>query len=212
MSSTLNPSRPTGPARSPLSSRRWWVVAALVAVTGLVAGAAWAAVSFLALTQRPEAFTRALLPGSVAVDLEAGERAVAYVEAPSPDTAQSAEVTVRGPDGHTVATRRYSRLLQYDVTGAPGRRGSAVQSFQAPAAGRYTVAGAAPTADPAPILAVGADLADGAVRALLAPSLLALGMLVLAGVLVATPIVRSRPGDRTNGPAPRRSRRTTTGR
>lgn len=199
MSSALHPARPKGPLHAPQSATRWWVAAALVALTGLGAGAAWASAGLLTLADRPSAFTRAGVPGSVAVELVAGQRAVVYVEAGTPAAARSAKVEVSGPDGTNVTTHRYLRLVEYDVnqeydvTTVCGRLGYAVESFQAPDAGSYTVTAAAPTMDPALTLAVGEDLADGAVRAVLAPSLFALGMLALAAVLGATPVVRSRP-------------------
>lgn len=193
MTTKLSPSRRTEHVAAPRSSRRWWVAAVLVALAGLIVGAAWAAAGLVAQTQRPDDFARAPLPGRVAVDLAAGEHAVAYVEASEVDALRSADVAVRGPDGAPVATRAYPGVLQYDVSGGPGLLGHAVLTFDAPAAGGYTVTAAAPAAGTVATLAVGDDLAEGTVGALIPPILLTLGTLALAGVIAATPTLRSAP-------------------
>jgi len=188
MSSTLDPSSSAGADRSPRSSTPWWVAAGLVAAAGLIVGTVWAAMNVLALGHRPAGFPHTPVPGSVLVELAEGKRAVAYVEASTTAAARAVEVTVRTSDGDAVATHRYSGLVQYDVDGKPGRLGIAVLHFDAPSEGRYTVTAAAVDGPPGSALAVGEDLSEGLLAALLPPVLLTLGMLVLAGVLAVTPI------------------------
>lgn len=193
MTSTLDPSSSTGPDRSTRSLAPWWVAAGLVAAAGLIVGTVWAVMNMLALVHRPAGFPHTPVPGSVLIELAEGEKAVVYIEASTTGAARAAEVTVRTSDGDAVATHRYSGLVQYDVDGEPGRLGIAVRSFDAPVAGRYTVTAPAVDGPRGSVLAVGEDLSEGLVAALLPPVLLALGMFVLAGVLAVTPIRHSRP-------------------
>lgn len=192
MAGTLHPTAGPGPGRS-VRSASWWMVAAVVAVAGLIAGTVWAALNVLGLTHRPADFPHAMVPGSLVVELAEGEQAVVYVEAPAAGTARTGGVTVHASNGDPVATHPYPGFLQYDVDGEAGRLGIAVLYFTAPSAGNYTVTATADTSAPAAVrLAVGEDLAGGLVAAVLPPALLTLGMLALAGVLAATPGRRSR--------------------
>ena len=73
MAGTLHPTAGPGPGRS-VRSASWWMVAAVVAVAGLIAGTVWAALNVLGLTHRPADFPHAMVPGSLVVELADGTR------------------------------------------------------------------------------------------------------------------------------------------
>ena len=177
-------------------------------------------------TRRPAAFDRADLPGSLPLTVDEGERIVVYVEADRrsrPDgggVAQTMELdrlTAAGPAGEDVALEDHPADLRYDVPasvlldaglpdGAPARVGTAVASFEADAAGTYTVTAAGAvhfTADDGPadaegaILAVGEDLAPGAARAILFPVIAGVSSVLLAAGLALRTAFRQTRGSRS---------------
>ena len=204
--------------------RSGYALAAAVAVVGLTASSLWAVSGVLAETRRPAAFDRADLPGSVTLTVDEGDRVVVYVEADRrtrPDgggAAQAVELdrlTVAGPAGDHVDLEDYPADLRYDVPasvlldgalpdGATARVGTAVASFEADAAGTYTVTAAGavhPTGgDGTPdvegaILAVGEDL--GAARAILLPVIAGVTSVLLAAGLVLRTAFRQARGSRS---------------
>ena len=108
-----------------------------------------------------------------------------------------------GPDAATVPTHPFLGDLIYDVPDQPDRRGNAVSSFDATTAGTYTITTPTEPAAGDPVLAVGADLTSGVTGALAAPGAFVLGMLVLAGVLAATPSARRHRNAHAGRPAVR---------
>lgn len=186
---TTSPAADPHPAPSATSSHprragRW--VAALVAVVlGILVSGGWSIVAWTAITDRPETFHRENLPGSVVVDLRAGETAVAYVEADAGAAPAEVSVSVTGPDGGQGVARPYRGDLTYDVPGESDRLGRAVALVTATADGPHLVAADGPTGGRT--LAVGPDLAHGAVLALVGPGLAFVGFVILALVfLLAT--------------------------
>lgn len=178
------------------SGRPWWVAAAVVIVVGLIAAGIWLAADLAGLATRPEQFARTSLPGSVTLVMAEGATSTLYVESTDPQAAAQVAVTVRGPDGSTVPATRVAQTVVYDVPKQPGRLGYAGYTVDAAAPGSYVVTGTSAGLDGTATLAVGVDLGKAATRAFLAPAILALGVVVLALVLAATPIARARRDDR----------------
>jgi hypothetical protein len=194
---TLATSRP-----SALSRMTWWTTALVVLLVGLTAAAAWAAFHVVAVVNLSDSFTRTSLPGSVAISLDAGDRVVAYLEAPGAQVAPQADILVVGPDGTAVSTEAYPGVLLYDVDGAPGVLGHAARLIEATADGTYIVGSSSPASPPATTLAVGDDLSDALLRGVLPPALLAGGVLLLAAAMVVAPLAAGRPAGRVMPTAP----------
>ncbi|MDT0164924.1 hypothetical protein Q9R32_05080 [Actinotalea sp. AC32] len=174
-------------SRSPRSRarRRGYLLAAAIAVVGLVGAGTWAGTALIAEAYRPATFERTAVPGTGTVTLAGGDVRVVYAEGTAtPPTPEQVHVTA--PDGADVPLRPYRGELEYDVPdgtgvggpdGAPGRLGVAVASFTAPEPGSYEVGSASGSGT----LAVGPDLAPGALRAVTLPA--GLGLLALLGGL-----------------------------
>lgn len=178
------------------SAKPWWIAAALVAVTGLLAAAVWTAANLVGIAARPTLFPRTTLPGSVPVVVAEDAPAVVYIETWDPRAVAQVTVTVSGPDGRPVLASRLDDPVQYDVPDQPGRLGHAGFAFTAPVSGTYLVSGTSAEADEAAALAVGSDLGEATLRGLLAPVILAAGMLILAAVLASTAMTRAGRHDR----------------
>lgn len=208
-------------AFSGAAPRKRYALAAAIAVVGLTASSLWAVSGVLDQTRRPAALDRADLPGSVALTVDETARVVVYVEADRrarPDGGGTAptmtldQLTVSGPAGDDVRVDDYPVDLRYDVPatalpdGAPARVGTAVASFEAEATGTYTVT-AAGTVDlvgddevhqvEGATLAVGADLAPGAARAILFPAITGVGSVLLAAGLALRTAFRQARGSRS---------------
>lgn len=167
-------------SRSGRTRRRTYLLAAAVAVLGLAGAGVWAGAALLTEAHRPATFERVSVPGSATLTLADGDLRVVYAEgAATPPTVEQIQVT--GPDDAVVPLRPYRGELTYDVPdgtgGTDGRLGVAVASFTAPEAGSYDVG----SASFAGTLAVGRDLAPGALRAVALPA--GLGVLALVGGL-----------------------------
>lgn len=210
-----------GTAFSGTALRRRYALAAATAVVGLTASSLWAVSGVLDQTRRPGDFGRADLPGSVTLDVDEAARLVVYVEADRwvrPDGGGAASIvkpdrlTVSGPEGEDVALERYPDDLRYDVPasvpveGAAARVGTAIASFEADAAGTYTVSatGAVHPVDDDEVrpvdgatLAVGADLAPGTARAILFPATTGVGSVLLAAGLALHTAFRQSRGSRS---------------
>lgn len=167
----------------PATHRRTYLLAGAIAVVGLAGAGLWASTALLAEIERPAGFERITAPGEGTVTLAEGDVTVVYAEgAAQPPSA--ADVQVSGPDGTAVTIRPYGGDLRYDVpASADARRGdvgTAVATFTAPADGAYDVGSSTFTGT----LAVGSDLAPGALRSVLLPALLGVASLV-AGLVIA---------------------------
>lgn len=167
------------------NSGRWTLAAVITVLLGAVLAAGWAARGWSALADRPKLFDRALTPGTVTVRLVTDERVVAYVERDATGQPPDVRLSVTGPGGAPVATQPYSQELVYDVPGRLHRLGRAIGSFIAPVDGTYTATAAG--GDQGATVAIGPDLADGIGPTLIAPGLLFVAFLVLAGIIMAAP-------------------------
>jgi len=173
MSTTSRTSRPP-------AARRGYLLAGAIAVAGLAGAGVWAGTALLTEVDRPTGFQRIATPGDGTVELDGGDVRVVYAEGglrpPAPG-----DIRVAGPDGAPVAVRPYDGDLRYDVPASDGDAvGTAVATFTATDDGRYAVGSRTYTGT----LAVGRDLAPGAVRAVVLPALLGLASLV-AGLVLA---------------------------
>lgn len=166
--------------------------AVLVAAAGVVVALVWAVTALLDQVQRPAQFSRADLPGEVAVELTQPGPHVIHHETTAGSVGMPAvrasDIEVRDPDGARVVVQPHTADLRYDHA---GMLGTAVGVFTATRTGTYVIS--APTAAGGS-LAVGDDLAPGVVRAIALPALTALGSLALAAALVLSP-ARTRPYD-----------------
>jgi len=174
------------------SARPWWLAAGAVAVLGLLLGLAWSAFALLRMVDRPSDFARTTVPGSVSIQLVRGDRSVIYLESDHSTTIAGVAVSVTGPEGETVTMRTIRGEVVYDVPDQDGRRGTAVESFEARTDGTYTVNASSEAAAGNLDIAVGPDLTSDTLWAIAAPGAFFLGSLVLAGILAATPWARSR--------------------
>jgi hypothetical protein len=167
--------------------------AILVAATGLVVCAIWAATALLDQVQEPAHFTRAAVPGQLQVVLTLpGPHVIYHERARGPGASQSrpvAALEVSDPDGAQVRVEQYRNDLRYDHDDTLG---TAVAIFSAPRTGTYAVTASDPDSAGGAI-AVGDDLAPGVVRALALPALTAAAALALAALLVVIPLRVGQP-------------------
>ena len=209
-------------AFSGAAPRKRYALAAAIAVVGLTASSLWAVSGVLEQTRRPAAFDRADLPGSVTLTVDEAARVVVYVEADRrarPDGGGAAQImtveqlTVAGPAGDDVRVDDYPADLRYDVPatalpddGAPARVGPAVAAVEAEVTGTYTVTAAGTVhlvgddevrQVEGATLAVGADLAPGAARAILFPAITGVGSVLLAAGLALRTAFRQARGSRS---------------
>lgn len=184
---------------SSLSRKTWWTAAVVVLLIGLITAAAWAVIHVVAVAGRPDSFVHTSLPGSVTVGLEAGDRVVAYLEAPAGQPTPRADLLVVGPDGKPVTTQQYPGELTYDVAGDPAGLGHAVLVAEATTAGTYTIGSATPGNPTATTLSVGEDLAHTLLSGILPPALLAGGVLLLAAAMAVAPLTARRQASHVTG-------------
>ena len=157
----------------------YWL-AAVLAVVGLAATISWATVRTLDVIGRSDDFPRTAIPGTVTTDVTNPGDLVVYFEGEGKPVPSALGLTVFGPTGTRIATQPYADELQYDAPA--GGIASAVASFEVRSEGRYRVS-ATETPQPGARLAVGEDIGQGLVSALLWPGVLALGILLTASAL-----------------------------
>lgn len=182
------------PTRRP--ARLAYAPAVLVAVVGVLVATVWIVVGVLDQVQRPPEFSRADLPGTVAVTLTQTGTHVVYVEADRETTPDlTGQVVVTDSSGKVLPVRPYGPELRYDAP--DGLVGTAVGVFDNDRTGTFTVATTAQDLQDVPEarLAVGDDLAPGVLRAIGLPALTAL-FSVVAGVVLALLTSRRRSGAR----------------
>ncbi len=170
---------------------RYTRTALVIAVAGLAVSLIWALTALRDQVQRPDQFARADVPGRVQVELtQPGPHVVYYEVADGADVAQlpTAAIEVLDSAGVVVPVDPYRADLRYDHDGFQGR---AVGQFTAPRTGVYLVTTSARTS--AGVIAVGDDLAPGVVRAIALPSLIAVGALVVATLLLLVPAGARQP-------------------
>lgn len=171
------------------TARRGYVLAAVLAVVGVVGAGVWGGIVVLDRLDAPSTFVRAV-PGEE-VELAAGEH-VLYVEGAAPESL--GPVSVKDPDGAPVDLRPVGDI-RYDVPadlvgGRDDVLGTALGAFDADAPGAYTLAAEQAVAGGVR-LAVGEDVARAGLRALLLPGAVAAVTLVAAVVLAARTASRS---------------------
>lgn len=129
-----------------LSGRLWTAVAILVA--GVVGSVAWGLLTYESLQGRLEALPRTDVPGEVTVEVDQPQGLTIFYEDQASEqgfvvrsnristiTSSPVELSVTGPSG-PLELARYERDLRLDVD---GRVATALATFDADAAGTYTV-------------------------------------------------------------------------
>jgi hypothetical protein len=165
---------------------RWFWVGGLVALLGVAAAAVWAVAGVSAAVGAPDHFTRGAVPGTMAVQLAAGEDQVIYYEGPGTPTAGDLGLQVTGPDGTPIGTPAYRGDLRYDTAGGAGR---AVATLRPGSAGTYQISTTADLGTGATV-AIGASVARTATYGLIGPALVAAAAVVLGLVCAAVPFTR----------------------
>ncbi|MCL3859675.1 alpha/beta fold hydrolase [Actinotalea sp. K2] len=174
----------------------------LVALIGTCVAGVWAVTGVIDQTQRPAELVRTPIPGAVTVEITRPGLHVVHYEGRSPQGLPLEAIEVVDPTGARVEVEGYERDLRYDAPNPPGPPLAPARPRRAAPPG----GGPPPPPPPAgPPPGGGADLAPGAVRAVLLPGAAALLSVVAGGVLAtgaswrprAVRVVRCRPGPRT---------------
>jgi hypothetical protein len=187
-------------------STRWYWVAGVLAVVGVIAGILLAVGTFQAYQDDLEGLARSA-GGEVRVSLQSDHDAVVFLEGPGVADNEDLrpKVVVTGPEGDPVAVQEYGAELLYDVPGRPGSTGRAIATFDVTVNGAYSVAVDAPAGT---TIAVGGGLNVTTlarfVAALVVPALavlLAIGMAVVAAIMRRSQPPVSTPPQRPRVPA-----------
>lgn len=129
-------------------STTWYWIAAGFALVGVLGAIALAAIGYVQLQDRLEALPRTDVPGTVTVDVDGPQGVTIFYEDPSGGgfvarangtstmRFSPVDLVVTGPSGTTVATAPYAADLRFDVG---SRVATALATFDAPAAGTYTI-------------------------------------------------------------------------
>lgn len=142
-------------------STTWFWIAGVLALAGMVGSIAWGVHTYRLLEARLDALPRVAVPGEVSVDLEEPQGLTIFYEDPGAAGGFGVlwntlggpmggddgpvDLLVTGPSGEQVPTAPYDGDLRFDVG---GNVAIALATFDAPAAGTYTVTatGDVPTA------------------------------------------------------------------
>jgi hypothetical protein len=170
---------------TPTGRRLSYGLAMLIAVVGVITAAVWGVTGVLDQVQRPEAFVRADIPGSLTVPLTQVGSHVIYYEGLEPADLSANQLRVVDAAERDVPVRPYGLDLRYDVPGKPGTLGTAIGVFDAQTTGSFTVRMDATVGEGQAKLAVGDDLAPATVRAVVLPGLTALLSVIAAIALAA---------------------------
>ena len=164
----------SGPPPRTVPSIAGYLLAALLAVAGIVAGVALIVSGIRSYIDKVEGFERFPVPDSRAVELDDGGHSI-YFERPGLDSEEALpaiSVSVTGPDGDPVPLDDYDSDVSYSVSGHDGR---GVFTFRADEAGLYTVQADGSDAEVAVGRGIGARFAGsvvaGVATLLLAPVL-----------------------------------------
>lgn len=175
------------PSRERPRSARGYRAAALVAVVGLVAGAAWGLVAYMGFQSDVDNFARFEAPGSVTLAVSRSGGRVVYREGPGPTSLSEIGLTVTAPDSTDVPVLPYEADLRYD---APDHRvGRAVATFDASMPGHYEVRADGTPADGVRF-AVGGSIPASTVAGVVGGIVVIVLGLVAAGVVAFATAVR----------------------
>jgi hypothetical protein len=179
--------QPIRPAKS------WFVVAALIAVVGIIAAVVVLVRGISSYADRVDDFDRADLPATFSVEITSTGGYSIYHEydGASDDFGWSPDpvVTVTDPSGAVVDLDDYVGSITYS---ASGHEGEGLYTFDADETGTYEVTA---EGEPGDGIAVGRGIGSGLVAAIVGS--LALGLLaVIAGVVVAIVVGVKRSGNR----------------
>ncbi|MDQ4069767.1 MAG: hypothetical protein M3203_09920 [Actinomycetota bacterium] len=187
-------------------SRRGYVVAAVLALVGLVVGVGGLVRGFTQLSDTVDRFPRMDVPGSARFDFAAPGDFTLYYESAG---AADGVVTVSLPPvqvaltaeqgGQVVSLEEYEGSFDYSVG---GRDGTALATFRIDTPGTYVLTADAPVPPGAARLAIGKGL-GGALAQTVVPGLFLAGALIAAAVVaIATAVRRRRAANRHRHLAP----------
>lgn len=192
----------------------WWYVAgALCIVAGIVAGIATAAVGFVRALDRSERFARFVSPTAPEdpgrFELSKPGKYVVYYEhesvvdgrtySTSSDAPAGLDVRITDDSGGSVAVDRYTSDFTFSRNGTVG---TAVYTFEALRAGRYSIAISADESGPF-VIAVGTSIAGALVRPVVIGLLLGfVGFVVGLVLLISTGVRRRQSRRATTQPPP----------
>lgn len=166
------PPPPVLPAERVRPSAWWFLAAAGIAVTGIVAAIVVAVMGVVRMYERIDDFARAAVPATFDVQIDEPGGYTVYEEYDGPPLRRRTFVDVTDPSGQPVRLRPYVGTVTY-TTG--DRDGTALYSFDADRSGTYTVE---TTGDSGSTVAVGRGFGHDLTR-----SFALAGALGLAGVV-----------------------------
>ena len=166
----------TTPARKLGSA--WYLVAALVAVVGLIGGLAYGFNSYQDSQRQLDNLARVSIPGTLTVSIPQPTGRVLYYEGSDSTSLADLAITVTDPTGTDVSVARYEGDLVYETLDLT--TGRAVSTFDAQVPGRYTVAVAGAGTGQ---LTVGGNYAEQALPGVLTGLGIA-GLSIAAGFLI----------------------------
>jgi hypothetical protein len=127
----------TGAAPARKRGKAWYLVAAVIAILGVIGGIAYGVNSYRDSQHQLDNLARVSIPGTLTVTITHPTGRVLYYEGDGSTRLADLDITVTGPTGTAVSAPRYEGDLVYETLDLT--RGRAVGTFQAPTPGQYTV-------------------------------------------------------------------------
>lgn len=182
------------PATEPLKPNGWWyVVAAGLAIGGIVIAVVIGVRAAVTYSDRIDGFERVDVPGVDTVLLESGGHTIYHEYAGAGDEfgfSPSVSVSVAAPDGSAVELDDYTGSFTYGTT---DHEGEALFTFDAEEPGDYTVRVEGESGSE---IAVGRGLASGLFAGIAGALVAGFGG-VVAGIIIAIVVAVKRSGART---------------
>lgn len=124
-------------APRPKMGRVWYLVAALIALFGLVGGIALGLNNYQDSQRQLDNLARVSVPGTLTVRIQQPTERIIYYEGSDSTRLADLAITATDPNGTDVSVSRYEGDLVYETLDLT--TGRAVSTFDAQVPGRYTV-------------------------------------------------------------------------